>query len=68
MLEASGGGVAVPPDDLDEFCRALGEMLADLDRARAMGQAGRRWVEGAASPAAVAERYERLILGLGRRR
>lgn len=68
MLEASGGGVAVPPDDLEAFCGALGPLVADLDAARAMGRAGRRWVEGAASPMAVAERYERLILGLARRR
>jgi colanic acid biosynthesis glycosyl transferase WcaI len=67
MLEASGGGVAVPPDDLEQFCRALGSMLADPAGARAMGEAGRHWVTGAASPAAVAERYERLIAELGRR-
>lgn len=68
MLDASGGGVAVPPDNLEAFCDALTGLVADLDATRAMGAAGRRWVEGAASPKAVAERYERLILGLGRHR
>jgi len=67
MLEASGGGVAVPPDDLDAFCAALSGMLADPDAATAMGAAGRRWVQTAASPEAVAQAYERLVRGLARR-
>jgi colanic acid biosynthesis glycosyl transferase WcaI len=64
MLEASGGGVAVPPDDVEAFCTALEELLADPEAAAAMGAAGRAWVEGAASPAAVAVAYERLIRSL----
>jgi colanic acid biosynthesis glycosyl transferase WcaI len=64
MLAASGGGVAVPPDDLDAFCTALADLLDDPQRAQAMGVAGRIWVEGAASPSAVAHAYERLIRGL----
>jgi colanic acid biosynthesis glycosyl transferase WcaI len=64
MLEASGGGVAVPPDDLEAFCTALEGLLADPEAAAAMGAAGRAWVEGAASPAAVAVAYERLIRSL----
>jgi colanic acid biosynthesis glycosyl transferase WcaI len=64
MLQASGGGVAVPPDDLEAFCGALSGLLADRDAATAMGAAGRRWVEGAASPAAVAAAYEQLIRSL----
>ncbi|MFM7685002.1 MAG: glycosyltransferase [Actinomycetota bacterium] len=68
MLAASGAGVAVPPDDLEAFCAALGQMLADPDGIAAMGRAGRAWVEGAASPEAVARAYERLVRGLARRR
>ena len=68
MLAASGAGVAVPPDDLEAFCAALGQMLADPDGTAAMGAAGRAWVEGAASPEAVARAYERLVRGLARRR
>ena len=49
MLEASGGGVAVPPDDLESFCTALGGLLADPAATAAMGAAGRAWVERAAS-------------------
>jgi colanic acid biosynthesis glycosyl transferase WcaI len=67
MLAASGGGVAVPPDDLEAFCRALEGLLADPDHAADLGIAGRAWVEHAASPAAVAAAYEHLIRSLGRR-
>ena len=64
MLAASGGGVAVPPDDPVAFTAALAELLADPPAAAAMGARGRAWVEGAASPAAVAAAYEALILRL----
>jgi colanic acid biosynthesis glycosyl transferase WcaI len=60
MLAAAGAGSAVPPDDLDAFTDGLRALLDDPARARAMGEAGRRWVEQAVSPAAVAEAYERV--------
>lgn len=65
MLAASGGGVAVPPDDLEAFCEALARLLADRAAAAAMGAAGREWVLGAASPPAVASAYEHLVRSLG---
>lgn len=65
MLAASGGGVAVAPDDPVAFNAALASMLADLPAAAAMGAAGRDWVLGAASPAAVATAYEQLVRSLG---
>ncbi len=64
MLAASGGGVCVPPDDLEAFCVALRSLLDDHAAASAMGESGRAWVTGAASPAAVAVAYERLIRSL----
>jgi len=64
MLAQSGGGVAVPPDDLEAFCEALRGLLDDPAGATAMGVAGRTWVEGAASPTAVGLAYERLVRGL----
>jgi glycosyltransferase involved in cell wall biosynthesis len=67
MLAASGGGVAVPPDDPEAFCTALSALLEDPDHAADLGRAGRAWVEHAASPAAVAAAYERLIRSLDRR-
>ena len=68
MLAASGGGVSVPPDDLESFCSALQRMLDDPAATRAMGVAGRAWVEHAASPEAVARAYEALLRGIARRR
>ncbi len=66
MLLASGGGVAVPPDDLSAFVAALHGLLADSEAAEAMGAAGRRWVQDEASPSSVAAAYERLVRSLGR--
>ena len=66
MLAASGGGLAVAPDDPTAFTDGLRILLDDLASARAMGAAGREWVLGAASPAAVALAYERLVRSLGR--
>jgi putative colanic acid biosynthesis glycosyltransferase WcaI len=68
ILEASGAGLVVPPDDEDAFVAAIGELVDEPDRASRMGSAGRRWVERAASPKAVAAAYERLIGDLHTRR
>jgi glycosyltransferase involved in cell wall biosynthesis len=38
-------GLIVPPGDPEAFATAVGELLADPDRARAYGQAGRREIE-----------------------
>lgn len=64
MLTASGGGIAVAPDDRQAFSGGLATLLDDPAAARAMGAAGREWVLGAASPHAVAVAYERLIRSL----
>lgn len=61
LLAASGAGVAVPPEDPDAFCAAVARLADDLPAAAAMGQRGREWVVGAASPAAVAGAYEALL-------
>jgi len=68
VVERAGAGFAVPPDDPDAFCAALDRLLADPDRARAMGAAGRRFVEGWASPEAVAAAYEELFLEIAEHR
>jgi colanic acid biosynthesis glycosyl transferase WcaI len=64
ILQESGAGRSVPPDDLDAFVAALQGVLADPTQARAMGERGRAWVEQHASPAAVGDAYDRLIRGL----
>jgi colanic acid biosynthesis glycosyl transferase WcaI len=58
ILETSGAGLAVAPDDVDAFVAAIRSLVEDRARAADMGAAGRRWVERAASPAAVAAAYE----------
>jgi colanic acid biosynthesis glycosyl transferase WcaI len=61
ILAASGGGIAVAPDDPDALTEAIRALVADRRRTEAMGAAARAWIEQAASPSAVAESYERLI-------
>ena len=66
ILAAAGAGVAVAPDDVDAFAAAVGRLVDEPVTAASMGEQGRRWVLGAASPSAVAEAYERLIAELRR--
>jgi colanic acid biosynthesis glycosyl transferase WcaI len=67
ILDESGGGVCVPPDDLAAFQDALWRLVGDPAKRYRMGAAGRRWAEQTASPAAVAKAYEDLIVELNRR-
>lgn len=64
IVERSGCGEAVPPDDPEAFVAAVRRFAADPHAYARRGQAGRRWVEEWASPAAVAEMYERLFAEL----
>jgi colanic acid biosynthesis glycosyl transferase WcaI len=63
-VEQAQAGVAVPPDDPEAFTKAIIRLLNHPDEAAAMGAAGRRFVERWASPAAVAEAYEKLFVEL----
>jgi glycosyltransferase involved in cell wall biosynthesis len=45
QIEEGVTGFLVPPGDADALARALGTLLADPERARAMGEAGRRRFE-----------------------
>ena len=54
IIEASGAGIAVEPDQPRQFAAALRTMLDDLPAWSAKGAAGREWVLRAASPQAVA--------------
>ena len=60
-IERAGAGLSVPPDDAEAFTKALRRLLDDPDEAQAMGRKGRSFIEGWASPAAVAESYEQLF-------
>lgn len=64
VLERAGAGVAVPPGDAESFTKAITRLLDEPDEARDMGNAGRAFVEGWASPRAVAEAYEALFAEL----
>ncbi|HEX8805106.1 MAG TPA: glycosyltransferase family 4 protein, partial [Acidimicrobiales bacterium] len=68
VVEEAGAGLAVPPDDPSAFTAAVTKLLDGPEQARAMGQAGRAFVERWASPAAVAERYEALFEEIRARR
>lgn len=63
-VDQAHAGLAVPPDDPESFTKAVTQLIDHPDDAAAMGAAGRRFVERWASPAAVAEAYERLFLEL----
>jgi colanic acid biosynthesis glycosyl transferase WcaI len=67
-VEEAGAGLAVPPDEPEAFTKALLRLIDEPAEARRMGEAGRRYVESWASPAAVAARYEELFAELTRAR
>ncbi|HYP23411.1 MAG TPA: glycosyltransferase family 4 protein, partial [Actinomycetota bacterium] len=61
VVEQSGAGVAVPPDDAEALTKAVRRLVENPAEARAMGEAGRRWIEGWPSPTQIAEAYEALF-------
>jgi colanic acid biosynthesis glycosyl transferase WcaI len=67
IVAESGGGVCVPPDDLTAFCDALERLASDPEGRQRMSVTGRRWIEQAASPAAVARAYADLVVELNER-
>lgn len=64
FVERSGAGVAVPPEDAEALTKAIQRLLEAPEERSRMGRAGRRFVEGWASPAAVARSYEDLVTEL----
>ncbi|MFN2594924.1 MAG: glycosyltransferase family 4 protein [Actinomycetota bacterium] len=68
IAEGSGAGVTVPPDDGEALTKTIRKLLDSPDRLAEMGTAGRTFVEGAASPQAVAIAYEDLFEELARNR
>lgn len=55
-VAATGGGVVAPERDVPALARAIGGLLADPMRARALGDAGRAAVHQRFTPASVSER------------
>lgn len=64
LVERAGAGVAVPPEDPEAFTKALRRLIEAPGERQRMGISGRAFVEGWASPAAVAESYEELFASL----
>lgn len=61
VLQRSSAGIAVPPEDPEALTKALKALIEAPDERARMGAAGRSFVEGWASPAAVARAYEELF-------
>jgi len=61
VLNRSGAGLAVPPEDTGSFIVALEKMLADPDDLKARGRSARSFVESWLSPDAQAAQYENLF-------
>ena len=61
ILDRSGAGIAVPPEDAELLTKAIRELADAPGERERMGEAGRAFVEGWASPAAVAVSYEELF-------
>ncbi len=67
-VASAGAGLAVPPDDPAAFLAGLDQLLADPALLVERGAAGRRFVEGWASPEAVARAYSALFAEVAARR
>ena len=65
LIERSGAGVSIPPEDSEALTKTLRQMIDSPDELEVMGRSGRSFIEGWASPRAVAEAYEELFLSLG---
>jgi len=61
LVEASGAGLCIAPENAAELARAVRELWADPERRAAMGQAGRDWVEKNADRSRLAQRYEDVL-------
>ncbi len=62
LLERSGGGIVVPPDDPEAFAQAVLHVLFFPDEARAMGERGRRFATTEGTWAKTAERVEQVLV------
>jgi len=68
LVEATGGGLLVEPEDPAALAEGLERLLADPDRARALGRAGREAVLARFTLDRTAERIEALVDTLRRAR
>jgi glycosyltransferase involved in cell wall biosynthesis len=66
LLERAGGGIAVPPENPSSLAKALGELAADGETARQMGERGRAFARGRLRSVQAA-RLEQVLLGVSGR-
>ncbi|MDY7105232.1 MAG: glycosyltransferase family 4 protein [Actinomycetota bacterium] len=64
VVERAGAGLCVPPETVEPFVAAVTRLVDGPDERERLGAAGRSFVEGWASPAAVAASYEELFAEL----
>lgn len=64
LVERADAGITVPPGDSEAFTKAVQSLIESRDERLRLGRNGRDFVEGWASPSAVAEAYEDLFLSL----
>lgn len=64
IVESSGAGIAVPPDDAEALTKAIRSLLDARTELPRIGAAARAYVQSCASPSAVAQAYEELFAGL----
>lgn len=61
LVEASGGGIVVPPEDAGALRDAVEKLAADPQLAHALGDSGRKFVVAHFDRAAIAERFIDLL-------
>jgi len=64
LVEASGSGLCIEPEDATQLAQAVRTLFNDPERRKAMGCAGRAWVEANSDRNKLAKRYEDLLAGL----
>ncbi len=66
VVERTGAGIAVPPDDPGAFIGALEDLLSDGERRRVAGATGRQFVEQWLTSRSVADSYSQLFVQVQR--
>jgi glycosyltransferase involved in cell wall biosynthesis len=67
LVEASGGGIVVEPEDSDALCEAVERLAKDEGLARKLGESGRAYVMEHFERADIAARFSDLLRQVARR-
>jgi hypothetical protein len=66
VVRSAGAWIVCPPERPEELAAAIAELAADAERARAMGLAGRRYVEANLTRAVAIDRLDRALRSIAR--